>query len=589
MTDPLPASVPARPLESLAPETLAHSTDAPGCQPTLDLPDSPTASPSSPVDGERYEIGDKLGEGGMGSVFKAHDRRLGRTVALKVIRTDAMSSSMRLRFESEARAVAGLDHPHIVKVFDVGQMPMPGEPAPVPFLTLEFVEGGSLAKRLGRDPLPPADAARLVAMLARAMQHAHERGIVHRDLKPDNVLLAPAASVAALNTSLGCPKITDFGLARRMEGNQRLTGDGAVVGTPAYMAPEQAEGQSDIGPAADVWALGVILHQLLSGNLPFQSSSLVELLHKVCREETAPLVGVPSELAAIAGDCLRKRAEERPAAAVLAERLERFLHSSGGAATVPETPAAGPRSRPSRVGIMAVAAGLVAIAILAFALWPKHTETTTPSEPDKPNPPASKLAIRPLQVMLYQTDGAASVARGRIGQQSFAANHGDAVTLTVELSREAYFYVIAFNFDGKEQLLWPVDEQGKPSDETIPPLRQRLRYPTGETRVYLDDDAKSGLQAYVIAASSNPLPSYAEWRAARSGANWKALPAGKTVYEADAQATYAVTPGVGADRGTMKEAEGVPPLARVCRGIRVGGVEAVEGIAFPVLPKENEQ
>ena len=186
----------SRRLETLAADASPGSTVALACLPTLTPPDAEATAAHLTAAEERYTIEDKLGQGGMGAVYRARDRLLGRIVALKVIRSDAMSPALRARFEAEARAVARLDHPHIVKVFDVGEGPMPDEPAPVPFLTLEFVEGGSLAKRLGRETLAPTEAARLVALLARAMQHAHERGIVHRDLKPDNVLLAPASSVA---------------------------------------------------------------------------------------------------------------------------------------------------------------------------------------------------------------------------------------------------------------------------------------------------------------------------------------------------------------------------------------------------------
>ena len=597
----------ARQLETLAADTSAGSTDAPASMPTHDLPraESTAAPTTAPVD--RYLIEDKLGQGGMGTVYRARDRLLGRTVALKVIRPEALSPAMRARFEAEARAVALLDHPHIVKVFDVGEAPMPGEPAPVPFLTLEFVEGGSLAKRLGRDRLTPMEAARLLALLARAMQHAHERGIVHRDLKPDNVLLAPASSVTALNTSLGCPRITDFGLARQVATDQRLTSPGAVVGTPSYMAPEQAEGLGDIGPAADVWALGVMLYRLLTGALPFASPSMVDLLHQICRAEPAPpgqlRPGVPAVLAAILRDCLHKRPEDRPTAGRLAERLERFLQRNGAAAvseptTVEEVPAAERKSRRRwlRAGALAAVAGAVILAGLAWALWPTRKTEEEPvgqailpaGQPGKSAPPGNPLRIRPLQVMHYRNEGGEEDSRGRIGEQSFAVRRDDTVTLTVELSGEAYFYLIAFNFDGKEQLLWPVDEQGQPSKQVAPPRRQRLHYPAGGKRIYLDDPAKSGLQVYAVAASRQPLPPYAEWRGQRKGVSWKALSAGKTVWEADSTATYAVVPGLGADRGSIKEATGVPPLTGLCRGLRGGGVEVVEAIAFPVLAKEDK-
>jgi len=145
------------------------------------------------------------------------------------------------------------------------------------------------AERLKSQALPPLEAARLALMLARALHHAHERGIIHRDLKPENVLLAEPGNVAALNTPLGCPKIADFGLARELQVGERRTPWGLVLGTPAYMAPEQAKGASDVGPAADVWALGGILYWLLAGKAPFGGPSLASLLYKVCHEALPPL------------------------------------------------------------------------------------------------------------------------------------------------------------------------------------------------------------------------------------------------------------------------------------------------------------
>jgi hypothetical protein len=585
-----------RQVETLASTPFEQTTEAPVAVNTPLPSDAPLLSATSA--GERYAIEAKLGEGGMGTVYRVRDRLLGRSVALKVIRSEEMSAAMRARFEAEARAVARLDHPHIVKVFDVGQWQPPGEPAPVPFLSLELVEGESLARRLGQKALPPAKAARLIALLARAMQHAHERGIIHRDLKPENVLLAPPSSVAALNTELGCPRITDFGLARPVEGGQRLTRTGAVVGTPRYMAPEQADGRDDIGPPADVWALGVMLYRLLTGAMPFQSPSLVDLLHQICREEPVPPMvvqpSIPAQLSAVVEDCLRKRPEERPTAGQLAERLEKLPRTVpaaarviGEPATFPEAPRRPePRLHRKWTAVGALVALLAVLLAAVLVRWPRSgsTEEQPPPSGGERNagPP---LRILPLQVMHYETNGNEAEPRGRLGQDSFATHHGDAVTLTVKLSAPGYFYLIGFNFDGKEQLLWPVDDRGKPSDRIAPPKRARLHYPAGEIRISLDDEAESGLQAYVVAASSRPLPPYAEWRAGRGEVRWRALPAGKAVWEADAQETYEVVKGLGADRGTLRVAPGVPPLSRLCWAVRGGGVEEVEAIAFPVLPK----
>ena len=198
-----------------------------------------------------YEILGVLGEGGMGIVFKAKQARLNRLVALKMIRAGAGARPQDLaRFEAEAQAVAAIEHPNIVRIFEIG------EHGGMPFCSLEYLSGGSLAKLIGSKPQPPADAARIVSTLASAMDVAHKRGIIHRDLKPANVLLS----------SDGTLKVTDFGLVKRLEDDSSQTRTGAILGTPSYMSPEQANGLThQIGPAVDQYALGAILYELLTG------------------------------------------------------------------------------------------------------------------------------------------------------------------------------------------------------------------------------------------------------------------------------------------------------------------------------------
>ncbi|HKB42098.1 MAG TPA: serine/threonine-protein kinase, partial [Gemmataceae bacterium] len=192
-----------------------------------------------------YEVQGVLGRGGMGVVYKARHRRLNRAVALKMLLAGPYARPEELeRFLREAEAVAGLHHANVVQVYDVGDLD--GRP----YFTMEYVEGGSLAQKLAGTPQPADQAAALVAALAEAIQVAHQSGIVHRDLKPANILL----------TADGTPKVTDFGLARSLEGGARLTLTGVPLGTPSYMAPEQGRGGDAIGPAADVYALGAILY-----------------------------------------------------------------------------------------------------------------------------------------------------------------------------------------------------------------------------------------------------------------------------------------------------------------------------------------
>jgi serine/threonine protein kinase len=251
----------------------------------------------------------------MGVVYKARQVGLDRVVALKVILAGQFAGDReRARFRAEALAGARLSHPNVVQVHEVG------EHQGHPYLALEYVEGGTLSDRLRAGPLAARPAAELVERLARAVQAAHEKGVVHRDLKPANVLL----------TRDGTPKVTDFGLAKRLDA-QTATEAGAILGTPAYMAPEQAGGNTaEVGPAVDVWALGVVLYECLTGRPPFQGPTATDTIRRVLSDELAPprqlAPSVPRDLDTICLKCLRKGPAQRYAtAAELADDLQRFL------------------------------------------------------------------------------------------------------------------------------------------------------------------------------------------------------------------------------------------------------------------------
>ncbi len=296
------------------------------------LPLGALADASSPRRGQvpGYEVLDELGRGGMGVVYLARHLKLNRMVALKMILAGAHAGEDDLaRFKTEAEAIARLQHPHIVQVYEVG------EHDGSPFCALELCGAGSLEKSLGGKPLPPAEAARLTVLLARAVHHAHQHNIVHRDLKPANVLLVGEPDAPLVNCQ---PKITDFGLAKLLDVGATQTRTGAVMGTPSYMAPEQAGGKTGtIGPAADVYSLGAILYELLTGKPPFKAESAIDTLMQVVGEEPLPprqlCPAIGRDLEAICLKCLEKQPGSRYASAAdLADDLERFLRGEAALA-----------------------------------------------------------------------------------------------------------------------------------------------------------------------------------------------------------------------------------------------------------------
>ena len=263
-----------------------------------------------------FEILEELGRGGMGVVYKARQINLNRLVALKMVLAGVHAGPVALaRFHKEARAVASLQHADIVRIHDVGQADG------LPYLCLEFIDGGSLADQIDGRPQDITQAAWTIRILARAIHAAHLQGIVHRDLKPANILL----------TADGRPKITDFGLAKRLGDDTNQTRSGMIVGTPDYMAPEQASGQADdAGPLVDQHALGAILYELLTGRPPFRGSTPSDTIEQVRTQEPVPPTRlqpkVPRDLETICLKCLQKEPHRRYADAdALADDLDRFL------------------------------------------------------------------------------------------------------------------------------------------------------------------------------------------------------------------------------------------------------------------------
>jgi serine/threonine protein kinase/tetratricopeptide (TPR) repeat protein len=334
-----------------------------------------------------YDILEELGRGGMGVVYRARHRRLRRLVALKMVLAGAHVGQVGLaRFRAEAEAVAKLIHSNIVQIYETG------EHEGRPYFSLEFVEGGSLDKRMGAGPTSPRAAAQFVETLARAMEVAHQHGIVHRDLKPANILLAKVDSQSSLvrkreidSTSLPAdhwsrttvPKIADFGLAKRVDDDSSQTQSGTILGTPSYMAPEQAEGKNrEIGPAADIYSLGAILYELLVGRPPFKAGNPIDTVRQVIEQEPVPPrqlePRVPHDLETICLKCLEKDPARRfPSAAELADDLRRFV--DGDPILARPTPAwerawKWGKRRPTLVALLGVSA-LAVLGTVLFIVW----------------------------------------------------------------------------------------------------------------------------------------------------------------------------------------------------------------------------
>ena len=299
-----------------------HTTAPPtGDDATVDLDSAHRAQPRRASSGRMrcfgdYEILEEIARGGMGVVFEARQLSLNRTVALKMILAGQLADETDVkRFRTEAEAAASLDHPGIVPIYEVG------EHEGQHFFSMGFVEGQSLAQRLLDGPMPVRTAADLIRRVSHAIEFAHQRGVIHRDLKPANILLEED----------GSPRVTDFGLAKNVEGDSALTGSGQILGTPSYMPPEQARGKRDeVGPAADIYALGATLYALATGRPPFQAATPVDTVIQVLSDEPVPPrrlnASIPPDFETICLKCLEKTPAKRyPTALALGDDLARFL------------------------------------------------------------------------------------------------------------------------------------------------------------------------------------------------------------------------------------------------------------------------
>jgi serine/threonine protein kinase len=527
----------------------------------------------------QYDLLEKLGEGGMGQVFKARHRLMNRVVALKVIHRKHLDHPGAVdRFRREIRALAQLNHPNIVGAQYADHV------GDTHFLVMEFVEGATLA-RLVRDrgPVPVPLACACVAQAAEALQHAHELGLVHRDVKPANLLLTPAGQV----------KLLDLGLARLREdqpAGEGLTATGHVLGTPDYMAPEQWDDTHSVDIRADVYSLGCTLYHLLVGRPPFSGPQYSSAARKMKGHTEAPVPSVrgdrpdvPEELAEVLERMLAKDPARRYATPAEVQAALAPYAAVGGASPVTTAPLATPagadptadvtRAKPGRTSWqrrgLILAGGVCVVGLALLALLRPWAGRPSPA----PVVPSTGLRMVSLQVKHFRGDPPAFL--GDLGDTSFATRYDDDVRVEARLGEPGYCYLVAFNPDGKEQLC-------SPQADSPPPRSADLSYPEGADRYFgLSDDV--GLQAFVLVASRQPLPPYAGWRGG-AAAPWQRQVETDAVWRFDGHAFELLAPQV---RG-MERRRGGPPkaLEELCAFFKDrSGADAVVALAFPVKPK----
>ncbi len=396
-----------------------------------------------------YRILEELGAGGMGIVYRALHLGLQRTVALKLARRGGHTGPEELsRFKVEARAAAGLHHPNIVEIYEIGEL------AGCPYLSFELVEGGDLSRRIVDAPMSPREAGQLIEAIALAMHYAHERGVVHRDLKPANILLTPD----------GMPKIADFGLAKILARRDVQTCSGTVLGSPGYMSPEQADGNvRRVGPATDVYALGAILYELLVGSPPFCAATPLETLRRATTEEpirpSRRRPGISRDLETIVLKCLEKEEGRRYASArELAEDLNRFLNDEPVRAR-PATPAERvwrwSRRRPSLALAMVTAALAMVIALgvsVSFALY--HYRVANELRAHVRRSEARQRQIDRLTAELAYDYGQGLCEQGDVGPGMLWLVHG--LKITAQAGNRPLEHAFRLNLAGWRPRLHPL-------------------------------------------------------------------------------------------------------------------------------------
>lgn len=521
-----------------------------------------------------------LGAGGMGVVLEARDAALNRKVAIKLMRPEvAERSTAKERFLREARAMAAVEHPRVVIVHHVG------EQGGVPYLVMPLMSGQSLAKRLrSEEPLPVTEAVRFARETADGLAAAHARGVIHRDIKPDNIWLEESAEGTHV-------RLLDFGLARD-DGAEPLTQSGAIFGTPAYMAPEQAAGEKVDG-RADLFSLGCVLYEMVTGQRAFAGPSLTAILYALANHTPPPARSVNPNVSPALSDLierlLRKNRDERPATAGDVAQALRAIEAGDPNATVEWKPQRRVGRRSLTVGCT-VTLSLCLVVVLAMPDLFRQDRTGTNSVPAPPDamtaypktqvpPSAPPLAVKSIVVKHFAPGPTGDVAKGVLGESSESPRLGDKVQVVATLSKPAYAYLIAFRPDGEIEVCDPEDESAVPQRTDSP------RYPASDTGKAYGLQEGTGLWLFAVVASEQPLPPFKEW-IAKNKPEWSCLPAtGTTIWSYDGTLDSMRVEGKTTTRAKGENLTG-PAAAVVAMGRKLKVDETVVGVVgFGVAPK----
>ena len=533
-----------------------------------------------------YDVIRPIGRGGMGEVYEARHRRLGKRVAIKVLPPGKEGSghdALR-RFEREIATLGQIDHNHLVEAHDAG------EHRGTVYLVMKYLDGVDLQHLVEQNgPLAPDEACEMIRQAALGIQYLHERDLVHRDIKPSNLM----------RTNDGL-KVIDLGLARSEVGGAAsgLTVQGHCMGTPEYLSPEQIEDSSAAGPHSDLYSLGGTLFYLLTGRSPF--SDRVGLQGKLNAHLTqlAPDVRsirpeIPSTVAEVVARLLAKRPTERfESAQSLANKL-RELSSPNLAAIATTSDFDLPR-RPTSIRRLAVAIAIPLVIVLFVVIGLEVFGPDAPSDPKKKveKPPAGasaptyKVEVHSFQLSHLEKRGRFDVPRGLIGRKSFQTWVGDGIKISATLTEPAYSYIIAFWPNGGIKVCFPE------ADSARPPQGNNPKYPSISRGVSYGLTDGTGLQAFFVVVSRKPLPPYRAWRKNLGPSPWRPTEtaAGVVWQYRNGELLYWAKDVRDGQRGKADKVRGGKMLIRIAKWLlERPEIEAVEGIGFSVQPASMKE